>query len=73
MAANWMSRLTGWLLALCRVVVGFVILRTGVQVIDGRLVALTSKEDRYIVGGFCLLLGLHIVFTSLFKVLFPDK
>lgn len=67
-------RLVGrWFLAGCRIFVGFLVAKTGVGLLLGEPYRGYDRQDNLFTGGFILLIGAYIIFSTLFSILFSNK
>ncbi|MBU0943640.1 MAG: hypothetical protein KJ804_07545 [Proteobacteria bacterium] len=62
-----------WLVTGCRVVVGILVLKAGVDLMGGATFTGYNRQDSLLVGGFVAIIGLYFVFSSLFHVFFKDQ
>ena len=62
-----------WLLAGCRVFVGLLVAKTGIGLLRGELYRGYNRQDNLMVGGFILLIGVYIIFSTLLPIIFPDN
>jgi len=60
----------GWIITLCRILVGLVVIKTGFDFIRGSSAFAYQKTDDGILGVFVMIIGAYIVFSSLFRDLF---
>jgi hypothetical protein len=61
-----------WLVILCRIAVGLVVIRTGFDFTSGSG-AFAYQETDVITGIFVILIGLYFIFSSLFGRLFDQS
>jgi len=61
------------ILAGCRIFVGLLMAKTGIGLLRGEPYRGYNSQDDLMVGGFVLLIGAYIIFSTLFSLLFPDK
>gem|GEM_PF-6369406 len=62
-----------WFLAGCRIFVGVLVAKTGIGLLQGLPFRGYNRQDDLFIGGFVLLLGAYIIFSTLFSLFFPDK
>lgn len=67
-----LQRMFMWLLALCRVFAGLLVLKTGVDLLRGASYLGYDNDNAFITGFFAVLIGVYIIFSSLARVLFPE-
>jgi len=60
----------GWIITLCRIVVGLVVIKTGFDLTRGSGTFACQETDDGIMGVFVMIIGAYFVFSSLFRDLF---
>ncbi len=62
-----------WLFAGLRVLAGILVAKTGIDLLEGDTILGYNRQDTLVIGLFILLIGVYIIFSSLFHVLFAEK
>lgn len=63
------KRLFLWIVTACRILVGFLVMQAGIELMRGEIF-IGYNRDPLLTGGFIMILGLYFVFSSFFP-LFP--
>ncbi len=61
-----------WIFTGCRVLVGFLVMKTGIDLMGGGTFTGYNRQDTLLAGGFVMVIGLYFVFSSLFQAFFKD-
>ena len=62
-----------WILAGCRIFVGLIVAKTGVGLLQGEFYMGFNRQNDLLTGGFVVLIGAYIVFSTIISLCFPDK
>jgi len=62
-----------WIITVCRVLIGLVVIKTGFDFARGQGVFAYQKTDDGITGIFVMIIGAYFVFSSLSRCLFDQS
>lgn len=63
------KRIFIWGVTGCRIVVGLLVMKTGIDLMRGGIFTGYNRQDPFLVGGFVTIIGLYFICSSLFHVL----
>ena len=67
------ARIFSWIVTACRVLVGMLVVKTGVDLARGASRFYGQEYDNFITGLFAVLVGAYFILSSLFRKFFGDE
>lgn len=70
--AQAVKRVARWIVSGCRVAVGLIVMKAGIDLMGGATFTGYSRQDSLFVGGFVTIIGCYFVFSSVFQLFFKN-